>query len=195
MNIGATFVGEVELSTGKILRRRTKATPIFGEGITVLNGELFQITWKNDSCFVYDERTLKPLRTHNYTGEGWGLTHDGKHLIMSDGTSRITFRNPRSFEIQRTIDVYNHQGPILQLNELEYIDGLLYANVWMSNIIAVIDPKNGRVVATIDATDLVKTGKGSGEVLNGIAYNSKSNKTYLTGKYWPSIFEVQISRN
>ena len=194
-NIGATLIGKVELATGKILRRRTKSAPIFGEGITILNGELYQITWKNDSCFVYDETTFRPLRSHKYAGEGWGLTHDGKHLIMSDGTSRITFRNPKTFEATRTIDVYNHQGPISQLNELEFIDGLIFANIWMSDVIAVIDPKNGRVIATIDATELVKKGKGNGEVLNGIAYNPKSRKIYLTGKYWSSLFEVQISKN
>ena len=194
-NVGATIIGEVELKTGKILKRRTKASPIFGEGVTILNGELFQITWKNDSCFVYDETTFNPLRTHTYTGEGWGLTHNGTELIMSDGTERITFRNPKTFAEIKSIQVYTHQGALPYLNELEYIDGLLYANVWMSNMVAVIDPNNGRVIATIDATELVKKGKGNGEVLNGIAYNPKSRKIYLTGKYWPSIFEVQISKN
>lgn len=194
-NIGATFIGEVELKTGKILRRRTKAMPVFGEGVTALNGELFQITWKNDSCFVYDETTLTPIRTHNYAGEGWGLTHNGSQLIMSDGTARIVFRDPKTFAEIKSIQVFTHQGSLPYLNELEYIDGLLYANVWMSNMVAVIDPNNGRVIATIDATELVKKGKGNGEVLNGIAYNPKSRKIYLTGKYWPSIFEVQISKN
>jgi glutamine cyclotransferase len=193
--IGATMVAEVELNTGKVVKRRTKPQPIFGEGITILNGEMYQISWKNDSCFVYDAATLSPLRSYTYSGEGWGLTHDNKLLIMSDGTEKIYFRDPKTFKVLKTLSVYTHQGPINYLNELEYIDGLIYANVWMSNIIAVIDPQTGRVMSTIDATELVKKGKGNGEVLNGIAFNQATRKTYLTGKYWPYIFEVKITKN
>lgn len=192
--IGATMVAEVDLNSGKIVKRRTKPQPVFGEGITVKDGELYQISWKNDSCFVYNSTTLKPIRSYTYTGEGWGLTHDGTSLIMSDGSEKIYFRDPKSFKVTKVIAVYTHQGPINYLNELEYIDGLIYANIWMSNLIAAIDPKTGRVIATIDATNLVKEGKGNGEVLNGIAYNPTNKKTYLTGKYWPSLFEVNIKK-
>ena len=192
--VGATMVAEVELATGKILKRRTKPQPIFGEGITVMNGEIYQISWKNDSCFVYDAGTLSPLRSYTYSGEGWGLTHDENTLIMSDGTEKIYFRDPKTFKVLKVLSVYTNQGPINYLNELEYIDGLIYANVWMSNIIAVIDPLTGRVLSTIDATEVVKKGKGTGEVLNGIAYNPTTQKTYLTGKYWPSLFEVKITQ-
>jgi glutamine cyclotransferase len=159
-----------------------------------MNGEIYQISWKNDSCFVYDAGTLSPLRYYTYSGEGWGLTHDENTLIMSDGTEKIYFRDPKTFKVLKVLSVYTNQGPINYLNELEYIDGLIYANVWMSNIIAVIDPLTGRVLSTIDATEVVKKGKGTGEVLNGIAYNPTTQKTYLTGKYWPSLFEVKITQ-
>ena len=193
-NLGLTMVAEVDLKTGKILRRRTKPVPIFGEGIAVFQDELYQISWKNDSCYVYDASTFTPKRTYNYSGEGWGLTHNGKELIMSDGSEKIFFRDPASFSVTKTISVYTNQGPVTYLNELEYINGLLYANIWMSNLIAVIEPSTGRVLATIDATNLVKQGKGNGEVLNGIAYNPKTKKTYLTGKYWPTMFEVVLQK-
>jgi glutamine cyclotransferase len=191
--IGATLVAEVELNTGKILKRRTKPQPIFGEGITVMNGELYQISWKNDSCFVYSAANLSPLRAYTYSGEGWGITHNQKLLIMSDGSEKIYFRDPKTFEVLKVISVFTHQGPVTYLNELEYVDGMLYANIWMSNIVAVIDPSTGRVIATVDATEIVKEGKGNGEVLNGIAYNPATKKTYLTGKYWSKLFEVKIT--
>jgi len=193
-SLGASMVAEVAFTTGKILRRRIKPTPIFGEGITVFEGELFQITWKNDSCFVYNAASLMPLRSYTYSGEGWGLTHDSRSLIMSDGSEKIYFRNPKTFAVDKTLSVFTHQGPVNYLNELEYIDGLLYANIWMSNLLAVIDPSTGRVMATIDATNIVKEGRGNGEVLNGIAYNSQTKKIYITGKYWPSLFEIKIRK-
>lgn len=192
--IGATMVAEVELNTGKIVKRRKKPQPIFGEGITVMDGEVYQISWKNDSCFVYSAATLSPLRSYTYSGEGWGLTHNEKFLIMSDGSEKIYFRDPSTFKVLKVLSVFTNQGPINYLNELEYIDGLLYANIWMSNMIAVIDPATGRVLSILDATAIVKEGKERGEVLNGIAYNPQNQKIYLTGKYWPNLFEVAIRR-
>ena len=127
-----------------------------------------------------------------YSGEGWGICSDGKHLIMSDGTERLTVRDPKSFQALRTIEVYTDQGPLPQLNELEYIDGLIYANIYTTNFVAVIDPQNGSVLALIDASNLVAAAKGTGEVLNGIAHNPKNGKLYMTGKYWPKLVEVSI---
>lgn len=128
-----------------------------------------------------------------YTGEGWGLCNDGKQLIMSDGTERITFRDPKTFSILRTIEVYDDNGPFVKLNELEYINGKIYANVWMTNLILVIDPFTGKVLEEIDASALALVGKMGGDVLNGIAYDPKTNKIYMTGKYWGKILEVKIA--
>jgi glutaminyl-peptide cyclotransferase len=192
--IGATMIGEVDLNSGKIIRKKSTAAPIFGEGITVVGNELFQITWQNNTCFVYDKKTFATLRQHTYSGEGWGLTYDGTYLIMSDGSETLTFRDPKTFKEIKTIQVYTHEGAITKLNELEYIDGLIYANIWTSNLIAVIEPSTGKVMATIDATEAVQKGKGNGEVLNGIAHNQKTGKTYITGKFWPSLFEVAFTK-
>jgi glutamine cyclotransferase len=192
--IGATMIGEVDLNSGKILRKKSAAVPIFGEGITLVGNELFQITWQNSTCFVYDKKTFAPLRQYTYAGEGWGLTYDGAYIIMSDGSETLTFRDPKTFKEIKTIQVYTHEGAITKLNELEYIDGFIYANIWTSNLIAVIEPATGKVIATIDATEAVQKGKGNGEVLNGIAHNQKTGKTYITGKFWTSLFEVAFTK-
>lgn len=191
--IGATLIGEVALNTGALVRRKGQPSPIFGEGITIVGEELFQITWQNNVCYVYNKNDFEVTKQFNYSGEGWGITYDGAFLIMSDGSERLTFRDPKTFREVRVIQVYTDEGAITKLNELEFIDGLIYANVWTSNIIAVIDPFTGKVVATIDATPAVQIGKGNGEVLNGIAYNRKTKKTYITGKYWSRLFEVKFS--
>ena len=192
--IGATMIGEVDLNSGKILRKKSAAAPVFGEGITLVGNELFQITWQNSTCFVYDKKTFAPLRQYTYAGEGWGLTYDGAYIIMSDGSETLTFRDPKTFKEIKTIQVYTHEGAITKLNELEYIDGFIYANIWTSNLIAVIEPTTGKVIATIDATEAVQRGKGNGEVLNGIAHNQKTGKTYITGKFWTSLFEVAFTK-
>ena len=152
------------------------------------------MTWKNQKCYTYDiGQNLQLKGEFNYIGEGWGLCNDGQYLIMSDGSERITFRNPETFEISHTLEVYNNQGPINYLNELEFIDGKIYANVWTSNVVVVIDPTSGKVLQEIDATNLVKEGQGYGEVLNGIAHNAQTGKTYMTGKNWSKLFEVEFT--
>jgi glutamine cyclotransferase len=191
---GQTLVAEVDLKTGEIKRKTGLDANYFGEGISVFGDELFQLTWKNGKCVVYDKNTFAVLRELKYTGEGWGLCHDDKNLIMSDGSERIYFRDPKTFEISKTIEVYTEQGPVNYLNELEYIDGKIYANIWTSSNIAVIDPDTGKVIAIIDAANVVKEGKGNGEVLNGIAWNKSTKKTYLTGKYWPKLFEIRLNK-
>lgn len=152
------------------------------------------MTWQEQKCFVYNKSTLQIEKDMPYIGEGWGLCNDGTSLIMSNGSERITFRNPETFEIERTIEVYTNQGAVTNLNELEYIDGLIYANVWMTNKVAIIDPLNGKVLAEMDCTTLINEGKGNGDVLNGIAANPKNNKLYLTGKNWMKLFEVKIKK-
>ncbi len=197
---GSSMVAQMNLTTGEPIKNGSNSTKVsldaskFGEGITILNGELFQLTWKNQQCFVYDASSLKLKRELAYVGEGWGICTDGQQLIMSDGTERITFRDPKTFQTLRTIEVYTNEGPVPQLNELEYIDGYIYANVYTTNYIAVIEPVLGRVIAIIDATSIVNEGRGSGEVLNGIAWEAQSKKLYVTGKYWPKLLEVVIQK-
>jgi glutamine cyclotransferase len=191
---GATLIAEVDIESGQINRKLALAAPYFGEGITIFGEELYQLTWKNQKCLVYDKKTFASKKEFTYTGEGWGLCNDGKNLIMSDGSQRLYFRDPKTFQLIKTIEVYSDQGPINYLNELEYIEGLVYANIWMSNSIAVIDPLSGKTMAIINADELVSLQKQglNGNVLNGIAYNSTNKKLYLTGKYWSKLFEVQI---
>ena len=191
---GATLIAEVDIESGQINRKLALSAPYFGEGITIFGEDLYQLTWKNQKCLVYDKKTFASKKEFTYTGEGWGLCNDGKNLIMSDGSQRLYFRDPKTFQLIKTIEVYSDQGPINYLNELEYIEGLVYANIWMSNSIAVIDPLSGKTMAIINADELVSLQKKglNGNVLNGIAYNSTNKKLYLTGKYWSKLFEVQI---
>lgn len=193
--LGKTMIAQVDMESGKIIRKIGLEIPYFGEGIAVVGDDLYQLTWMNQSCFVYNKNTFENTKKFEYTGEGWGLCYNGQQLIMSDGTERLTFRNPKTFQVERTIEVYTNEGPIVKLNELEYVNGLIYANVWTTNSIVVIDPANGAVMAIIDANALVLAGKGNGEVLNGIAYNSKNKKLYMTGKFWPKLFEVTLNKN
>jgi glutamine cyclotransferase len=191
---GASIVAKVELKTGEIGAKIGLDASRFGEGITILGDQIFQLTWLNHKCLVYNKETLKLLKEFDYTTEGWGICTDGKQLYMSDGSERIYVRNPKTFDIVKTIEVYTNEFAIPRLNELEYINGLIFANIWTSNEIAVIDPMTGKVIAIIDATNLVNEGKGNGEVLNGIAYHPKSNKLYMTGKFWPTMFEVKVKK-
>lgn len=191
---GQSVVAQVNLNTGEQIKKMGLDGTYFGEGITVLGDKLYQLTWQEQKCFVYNKKTLQLEKDIPYVGEGWGLCNNGTSLIMSNGTERLTFRNPKTFAIERTIDVYTHQGPVANLNELEYADDLIYANVWMTNKVAVIDPNNGKVLAEIDATELVKEGRGNGDVLNGIAYNYKTEKWYMTGKNWIKLFEVTFKK-
>lgn len=192
-NTGESVVGKIDLKSGQFItgsKKNALDATYFGEGITILGDELFQLTWRNGKCFVYDKTTMQLKKDFAYIGEGWGLCNDGKSLIMSDGTERITFRDPKTFKPLRTIEVYDDQGPRVNLNELEYIDGKIYANIYTTSIIIVIDPNSGKVLEQIDATSLDVVGKMGGEVLNGIAYNPATKKLYLTGKYWGKIIEV-----
>lgn len=190
----SSMVGIIDLPTGKILTKNGLDASYFGEGITIIGDELFQLTWQNGKCFVYDKNNLQlKLRDFTYTGEGWGLTNDGKSLIMSDGSERIYFRDPKTFSILKTIEVYDNIGPRVALNELEYINGKLYANVYLTDFVLVIDPNTGKVLENIDCSGLEAVGKEGGEVLNGIAWNPATAKLYMTGKYWGKLMEVKIT--
>jgi glutamine cyclotransferase len=191
---GQSFLAKVDLKSGKILNQVNLEQQYFGEGITILGDEVFQITWQQNKCFVYNKYDLSKLREYSYSGEGWGLCNDGKSIVMSNGTNQIVFRNPQTFAIEKTLQVYSDQGPEQSLNELEYHEGLIYANIWQSNFIAVIDSKSGKVLARINASDIVKEGKGNGDVLNGIAYNTITKKWYLTGKNWDKLYQVSFNK-
>lgn len=190
---GESILAEINLKNSAPLRILELDKAYFGEGITILNNEIYQLTWMNGICFVYDINTFELKRQLTYSGEGWGLANDGMHLIMSDGSSKIVFRDPRTFDIKRSIQVFSDKQEYRALNELEYVDGFIYANVYQQDYIVKINPKNGEVIALIDCAELFDLGRGSnGDVLNGIAYNSKNGFFYLTGKNWIKMFVVSL---
>jgi glutaminyl-peptide cyclotransferase len=192
-----SLFGIVDLKTGKIdVKAEIDRNIYFGEGIVFLNGKVFQLTYKNQICFIYDGETFKNVGKFNYTNrEGWGLTTDGKSLIMSDGTSYLTYLDPVSFAVTKMLDVAENGYVLEHLNELEYIKGFIYANVWTTNYIVKIDPNSGDVVGKLDLSSLSfecqARNPGSLE-MNGIAYDSISDKVLVTGKLWPTIYEIKF---
>ena len=193
---GSSSLRSVELATGKILKKVDVPVPYFAEGITVLNGKVYQLTWQHNLGFIYDAQTLERAGQFEYAGEGWGLTTDGKSLIISDGTSRLKYLDPTNFQVTRTISVVDGKTPVNQLNELEFVQGEIYANVWHDDRIAVIDPQTGRVKAWIDLTGLMPEDElqDAEAVLNGVAYDQANGKLYVTGKLWPRLFEIKVKR-
>jgi glutamine cyclotransferase len=193
---GGSKIAKIDLSTGADISKIALDETHFGEGITILGDTIYQLTWTTNKCFLYNKNTLEILqKDFTYQGEGWGLCNDGKQLIMSDGTERLTFRNPKTFEVIKTIEVYTHEQPVIRLNELEYIDGLIYANIWMTNNIAIIEPETGRVIGVIDGTNLASIGRGKiGDVFNGIAYNKEEDAIYVTGKLWEKIIKIKLQK-
>jgi glutamine cyclotransferase len=194
-NQGNTLVAKIDQNSGKILKKVGLDATHFGEGITILNDTLYQLTWKNQKCLLYNAKDLSVIsKEFKYNGEGWGLCNDGKYLIMSNGTEQLVFRNPKTFEVVKTIEATTHEGSIPQLNELEYIDGRIYANIYMQDLIAVINPTSGAVEAIIQAGDISSKYRGKGEVLNGIAFNSKNQELVITGKFWNKLLAVKIKK-
>lgn len=189
---GSSLVAKIDLNTGNPSIETNLEPTYFGEGITILGNQVYQITWQQQKCFVYNKSTLEKISEINYSGEGWGLSNNGNQLIMTDGSERLYFRNPQTFEIIKTVEVYDNKGPITNLNELEFIDGKLYANVWQQNFIVVIDPNTGKVVQKIDCSEIIAKARGAGEVLNGIAYQKATGKLFLTGKNWSNMAEVNL---
>jgi glutaminyl-peptide cyclotransferase len=191
---GKSDFREVDLATGAVKRKRDLPAPYFGEGIIALNGLLYQLTWKQGKAFVYDLATFAPRDTLSYYGEGWGLTTDGESIVMSDGSARIRFLDPKTFAVRRTVDVRDGASPVSQLNELEWVDGELFANVWQSEQIARIDPKTGAITQWVDLTGLISPADRTGreDVLNGIAYDAATRKLYVTGKYYSRMYEIAV---
>lgn len=183
----------VDLETGKALRKLDFGKKYFVEGSVVMGGELYLLTWTNKVAFVYDAATLAYKKTYSYPREGWGLTTDGKRLIASDGSSRLYFMDGQ-FKVEKTVTVKMNGRPVSLLNELEYIDGKIWANVYTSDMILIIDPATGNVEATVDCTGLLpaRLRDARTDVLNGIAHDPATGKTYLTGKYWPKLYEVRL---
>jgi glutaminyl-peptide cyclotransferase len=192
---GHSSVRMVDLSTGWVLKEYDLPEEYFGEGLTDWHDTLIQLTWISGVAFVYDRSTFTVRRTLHYTGEGWGLTHDSSALILSDGTSTLRFLDPNSFREIKKLHVRDgYNQPVRNLNELEYIHGEIYANIWHQNRIARISPGTGRVLGWIDLTGLLKPGEVSDPeaVLNGIAYDVKSDRLFVTGKLWPKLFEIKV---
>jgi len=190
---GQSTLRRVELETGRILQSYTLPNQFFGEGITIFGDKIIQLTWQSNKGFVYDKFSFGLLQEFSYPTEGWGITHDGSQLIMSDGTATLYSLNPETFEIVEQVDVYD-TGPVTKLNELEYIKGEVYANIWKEEKIAIINPQTGQVRAWIDLDGIQDLeNQNTGNVLNGIAYNAKEDRLFVTGKKWPNLFEIKLN--
>ena len=192
---GRSSIRKVTLETGDVVQRRAVGREHFGEGITVWGDQLFELTWQSQVALVYERRTFLPLRTFSYKGEGWGLTHDAANLIMSDGTSALRFLDPGTFRERRRVTVTDGGVPVKYLNELEFVKGEVYANVWTTDFIARVDPATGRVTGWIDLRGLLPAREQVADaVLNGIAYDAEHDRLFVTGKLWPRLFEIKLSR-
>ena len=192
---GRSSLRMVDLQTGRILQHHELAAEYFGEGLTNWGSSLVQLTWKAGTALVYDRFSFALQRTLHYSGEGWGLTQDGKSLILSDGSPVLRFLDPRSFREIRRLAVVDENGqPVLDLNELEYVRGEIYANVWHTDRIARISPRTGKVLGWIDLSGLIDKSQLSDPdaVLNGIAYDSRFDRLFVTGKLWPRLFEIKV---
>jgi glutaminyl-peptide cyclotransferase len=191
---GKSSIRMVDVYTGQVLQKHDLPSEYFGEGLTDWGSILIQLTWKAHKGFVYDRFSFSQLRTFSYEGEGWGLTHDKTQLILSDGTSQLHFFDPNSFKVTRRLRVTDEAGhPVDNLNELEFVHGEIYANIWHSDQIARISPSNGKVLGWIDLSGIIdKRELSSPEaVLNGIAYDSSTDRLFVTGKLWPKLFEIR----
>lgn len=211
-NYGDSTLRKVDLETGSVVKKKDLDNKFFAEGMTVFNGKIYQITWREKTGFVYDVATLEPLKEFKYQGEGWGLTNDGEQLIMSDGTHILRFLDPETFTVTRTVPVMKENGqPLFLLNELEYVKGEIWANIWHSeetetgttqgrlpnigkpNYIARIEPKSGKVVGWIDLANISPDDTGDSEnTLNGIAYDAEKDRIFVTGKKWKKLFEITV---
>ena len=191
---GESSIRKVNLETGEVLQKREIPEAYFGEGIAIAGNRLIELTWRNQKGFVYDLATFEPKAEFTYPGEGWGLTSDGKRLIMSDGTAQLRFLDPATLQETGRITVTAGGQPVNQLNELEWVNGEVWANIWKEDRIARIDPATGKVTGWIDMRGLLSPAErpDPDDVLNGIAYDAKSGRIFVTGKRWPKLFEIQV---
>jgi glutaminyl-peptide cyclotransferase len=191
---GASSVREVDPKTGEVKKKRPLSNQVFGEGLTLHDGKLWVLTWKEKTVYVLDPTTFKLQSQFSYEGEGWGLTSDGKYLIMSNGSDILNFRDPKNFAVVKSIEVKFQGKPVRQLNELEFIDGEIFANIYMTDRIVRIDPKTGSVTGWLDLGVLRShlSRPNRAEAFNGIAHDEKTGRLLVTGKYWPQMFELEL---
>lgn len=193
---GASKLMKIDINSGNYLRKIDLLPIYFGEGITILNNKIYQLTWQNKKGFIYDLNSFKKIGEFSYPGEGWGITSDSTNLIISDGSNFLNFYNPESFELIKTLMVArSDDSPVYNLNELEYINGKIFANIYMTNDIAIINPETGKVEGILDITSLKLQldSPEEAEVANGIAYNPEKGHYFITGKYWSNLFEIELT--
>lgn len=193
---GHSTLRKTNLETGEVLQKLEVPDIYFAEGMTIFRDKIYQLTWLHNKGFIYDLASFQKLQEFSYQGEGWGLTHNEKFLIMSDGTSQIRFLDPETLAVDHTISVTYGQRRITNINELEFIDGQIFANIWQTDQIVRIEPKNGRVTGIIDLTGLLSADDQHKpvDVLNGIAFDAENDRLFVTGKLWPKIFEIKLVR-
>jgi glutamine cyclotransferase len=192
---GASSIRRVDLKTGRVEKIHVIGTEYFGEGIAIVGGKLYELTWKNGLAFVYDLDTFNVAQTLRYPTEGWGLTHDREHLILSDGSATLRFLDPATLKTVREITVRDGDQPVPKLNELEYVEGEIWSNVWYDDRIVRISPADGRVLGWIDLSGIYPhSARRSDDVLNGIAYDADAKRLFVTGKNWPQLYEIQVIR-
>lgn len=191
---GLSSIRAVDILTGRVQQIAKLEAQYFGEGLTVLGGRAYMLSWLSQTGFIFNASTLQQQGTFSYLGEGWGLTNDGTFLIMSNGTSVLTVLDPATFHVVRTIGVTNAGRDVAMLNELEWVDGEIWANVWRTNDIVRIDPLNGKVIGVIDCTGILPEAEftGTTDVMNGIAYDSVKKALYVTGKNWPHVYQIEV---
>jgi glutamine cyclotransferase len=198
-NYGKSKLLKIDPSNGKAVKELKLNKEYFGEGLTVLRDTIYQMTWQEKTGFKYDAKTFKQIGTFSYENDGWGMTTDGTHLIMGDGSSNLYYRRPSDFRTLKVVGVTDNNGPVANINELEFVDGFIYANIWNTNYIIKIDPSNGHVIGRIDLTGILEQGAkespdpNKGNVLNGIAYNVEKKNFYVTGKNWPVMFVMKFN--
>lgn len=198
---GTSWIGIVDINTGKVDKKVVLDNQYFGEGIAILNNKIFQLTWQNKVGFVYDLKTykrIKEFRFDSFAKEGWGLTHDQVNLIMSDGTDKLHYLDTVTLEVAKSIKVTDENGPVKNLNELEYIEGFIFANVWQTNTILKIDPATGKVVGKLDLSKLASDARKASpqvDVLNGIAWHPETRSFLVTGKNWPNIYILKLDES
>ena len=190
---GRSSIRKVKIETGEVLQKRDLPQEHFGEGITVFKSDLIELTWQSRVAFVYDKATFEPKRRFSYVGEGWGLTHDGRNLIMSDGSDELRVLDPSTFTERRRIKVTAGGAPVGHLNELEVVKGEIFANIWMTDYVARIAPDTGRVTGYVNLRGLLTpVERARTDVLNGIAYDAAHDRLFVTGKLWPKVFEIKV---
>ncbi len=192
--VGRSALRKLKLETGQVVQSFDLPQPFFGEGITVLNQQVVQLTWQSQTGFIYDKASFRVVKSFSYAGEGWGMANDGKQIYMSDGTSQIRVWDPVSFKETRRISVTDGGKPITALNELEFVRGEIWANVWQTDRIARISPADGRVLGWIDLSGILPRAERTtaDAVLNGIAYDAATDRLFVTGKLWPKLFEIKV---